>query len=142
MKRRGPKPRELQALAEEYFTACAGRPALDENGVPLTDKNGQPLLLDRQPPTPGGLAYALGFVSVEEMEGLTEPEEAVRTVRRALLLCRSWAEQRLFDKDARQGAEFSLKVLYHVGGAETAEAGGGGVIVLPAAEAAAAPEAQ
>ena len=121
--------RRLGELAEAYFTACAGEPALDGNGEPLADKNGRPILVGERPPTPAGLALALGFCSVEELTGYSGPREAERALRRALLRCRAYAEERLYDKDSRQGAEFTLKAYF--GAAAPEEAAGGGVVVLP-----------
>ncbi len=133
VKRGTPGPKKLRELAAAYFTACAGKPALDESGAPLLDKTGRALLLGARPPTPAGLAYALGFAAVEEMTALSEPEEAARAVARALLRCRVYAEERLFDKDSRQGAEFTLKAYF--GASAAAEEGGEcGVVILPAAE--------
>ena len=123
--------RRLGELAEAYFTACAGEPALDGNGEPLTDRNGRPVLVGERPPTPAGLALALGFCSVEELTGFNGTGEAERTVRRALLRCRVYAEERLYDKDSRQGAEFTLKAYF--GAAAPDDAPGGGVVVLPEA---------
>ena len=133
VRRAAPGNKRLRELAAAYFAACAGEPARDENGAPLLDKTGRPLLQGARPPTPAGLAYALGFASVEEMTAFEGPEAAARTVRRALLRCRVYAEERLFDKDSRQGAEFTLKT-YFGASAAAEESGECGVVILPAAE--------
>ena len=54
---------ELEARIEKYFKDCKGEVLRDENGSPVLDKYGMPIVVDSRPPTITGLALALGFAS-------------------------------------------------------------------------------
>ena len=83
---------EIEEKIEAYFRSCEGEILLDENGNAVTDKSGRPILTGQRPPTVTGLALALGFTS-----------------RQALLNYQAKPEERLFDRDGSNGAQFSLR---------------------------------
>ena len=111
--KRGAKPRyenkeELQRMIDKYFDDCAGKPLTDEDGAVMRDKNGEPVLTDKRPPTITGLALALGFASRQALLNYQAKAEFHDTVTRAKARVEQYAEERLFDKDGANGAKFSL----------------------------------
>lgn len=100
---------EIQGLIDDYFTACKGRPLLDDDGKPRLDKWGHPIMLDAHPPTVTGLALALGFASRQGLLNYQGKKDFVDTITRAKTLVERYTEERLFDRDGTRGAIFSLQ---------------------------------
>lgn len=99
---------EMQKRIDEYFTACEGYVLTREDGEPLYDKNGRPIITGEKPPTITGLALALGFTSRQALLNYQAKREFVDTVTRAKSRVEAYAEERLFDRDGVQGAKFNL----------------------------------
>lgn len=100
---------ELQAAIDQYFNACKGEVLLDDKGSVVTDKHGRPIIIDAEPPTVTGLAFALGFSSRQSLLNYQGRKAFLDTITRAKLRCEAYAEGRLYDRDGSRGAEFSLK---------------------------------
>lgn len=98
---------EMQEKIDAYFEECKGH-VLMVDGYAVTDKNGNPIILDEKPLTITGLALALGFNSRQSLLNYQEKEEFVDTIMRAKARVECYAEERLFDKDGANGAKFSL----------------------------------
>lgn len=59
---------QARKIIDDYLTGCEGVPALDpETGAQITTKYGPAWIKPPQPPTPAGLALALGFASRHAM---------------------------------------------------------------------------
>ena len=100
---------EMQAKIDEYFAACKGHPMTDDEGKPVLDKFGRPIVLDAHPPTITGLALALGFASRQGLLTYQGKKVYCDTITRAKAKCEQYAEERLFDRDGSNGAKFSLQ---------------------------------
>lgn len=100
---------ELQAAIDQYFKDCEGTPLLDDDGVAILDKRGNPIIVGAKPPTVTGLALALGFTSRQALLNYQAKKAFIDTITRAKSRCEEYAERRLFDRDGSRGAEFSLK---------------------------------
>ena len=99
---------EMQRRIDKYFADCEGKPLLDEDGRPATDKWGNVIILGAKPPTITGLALALGLNSRQALLNYQGRPEFNDAVTRAKSRCEEYAESRLFDKDGANGAKFSL----------------------------------
>ena len=100
---------ELQAAIDAYFTACKGKPLLDEDGTAVTDKYGEPVIIGAHPPTVTGLALALGFTGRQALLNYQARPKFMDTITRAKSRCEEYAESRLYDRDGARGAQFSLE---------------------------------
>lgn len=99
---------EMQTKNDAYFADCEGELMQDENG-PVLDKHGNEIYLHQRPPTVTGLALALGFASRKSLLEYQGKAEFVNTITRAKARCEQYAEERLFDRDGTNGAQFSLR---------------------------------
>lgn len=99
---------EMQKKIDEYFKDCEGKVLKDDDGTPLFNKYGQPIVVGEKPLTITGLALALGFTSRQALLNYQAKPEFVDTVTRAKSRVEAYAEARLFDKDGANGAKFSL----------------------------------
>lgn len=102
-------PEAMQEAIDAYFKECEGHPLLDDEGFPLTDRNGNPYIVDRKPLTVTGLTLALGFAtrqSLLDYEG-KGPFKAI--IQQAKLRIENYAEMRLYDKEGANGAKFNLQ---------------------------------
>lgn len=99
---------ELAVAIEQYFKDCDGKPLLDNDGCAITDKHGQPIIVNAHPPTVTGLALSLGFTSRQALLNYQAKKQFVDTITRAKSKCEEYAESRLYDKDGVNGAKFSL----------------------------------
>ena len=54
---------EIEEKIEEYFKECEGEILKDDEGKPIFNKYGSPVVIQQRPPTVTGLALALGFTS-------------------------------------------------------------------------------
>lgn len=109
---------EMQAKIDAYFADCEGELLRDANGDPVLDKYGNEIYLHQHPPTVTGLALALGFTSRQALLKYQGKPEFVDTITRAKARCEQYAEERLFDRDGTNGAQFSLRANFGWGTAE------------------------
>ena len=98
----------MQEKIDAYFKECEGKIMTDEEGKPLLNKYGQPIIYGAKPLTITGLALALGFVSRQSLLNYEAKDEFFDTIKRAKARVEEYAESRLFDKDGSNGAKFSL----------------------------------
>ena len=99
---------EMEGLIENYFEECKGKPWLDKEGTPISDK-GKVLWKEYpKPPTVTGLALALGFTSRQALLNYQGKKEFVDTITRAKMVIEEYAERRLYDREGVQGAKFNL----------------------------------
>lgn len=101
---------DIEEKIEEYFRECEGIPLLDDEGEQVVNKYGYPCYVKApKPPTVTGLALALGFTNRQSLLNYQEKKEFVDTITRAKSRVEEYAEQRLFDRDGSNGAQFSLR---------------------------------
>ena len=81
----------------------------DSNGEQIFNKFGSPVFVDVHPPTVTGLALALGFTSRQALLNYQAKPDFVDTITRAKARVEQYAEERLFDRDGSNGAQFSLR---------------------------------
>ena len=112
---------EMQEKIDAYFASCEPELLRDGDGTPMLNKNGQPVYVGGRPMTIQGLALALGFTSRQSLLNYKAKREFVDTVTRARLRVEQYAAERLFDRDAQRGAQFTLA--YGFGYARDAEDG-------------------
>lgn len=112
---------EMQEKIDAYFASCEPELLRDGDGTPMLNKNGEPVYVGGRPMTIQGLALALGFTSRQSLLNYKAKREFVDTVTRARLRVEQYAAERLFDRDAQRGAQFTLA--YGFGYAREAEDG-------------------
>ena len=112
---------EMQEKIDAYFASCEPELLRDGDGTPMLNKNGEPVYVGGRPMTIQGLALALGFTSRQSLLNYKAKREFVDTVTRARLRVEQFAAERLFDRDALRGAQFTLA--YGFGYARDAEDG-------------------
>lgn len=112
---------EMQEKIDAYFASCEPELLRDGEGTPMLNKNGEPVYVGGRPMTIQGLALALGFTSRQSLLNYKAKREFVDTVTRARLRVEQYAAERLFDRDAQRGAQFTLA--YGFGYARDAEDG-------------------
>jgi len=100
--------KEVEDKIAQYFEKCKGYPLTDE-GKQVYNKFGQPIFVDVHPPTVTGLALALGFTSRQALLNYQAKPQFVDTITRAKARVEQYAEERLFDRDGSNGAQFSLR---------------------------------
>ena len=101
---------EIQGKIDAYFTSCKGHHLVNpDTGEPYLDKYGLPVIVDAKPPTVSGLALALGFSCRRDLNAYQGKKEFCTTITRAKAQCEAYAEERLFDRDGTNGAQFSLR---------------------------------
>jgi hypothetical protein len=100
---------EIESKIEQYFEDCKGYPLTDNEGNQIFNKFGLPIFIDVHPPTVTGLALALGFTSRQALLNYQAKLEFVDTITRAKARVEQYAEERLFDRDGSNGAQFSLR---------------------------------
>lgn len=101
--------KKMQEAIDQYFENCEGTMLRDDKGKPVLSKFGEPVYVGCRPPTVTGLALALGFSGRQALLNYQAKEEFVDTVTRAKARVEQYAEERLFDRDGSQGAQFSLR---------------------------------
>ena len=99
---------EMQEKIDAYFASCERELLRDAAGNPVLNKNGEPVYVGGRPMTIQGLALALGFTSRQSLLNYKAKREFVDTVTRARLRVEQYAAERLFDRDAQRGAQFTL----------------------------------
>lgn len=100
---------EIEEKIDAYFKECDGEILKDDNGKTVLNKFGNPVVINRKPPTVTGLALALGFTSRLDLLRYQGKEEFCNTITRAKSMVEQYAEERLFDRDGSNGAQFSLR---------------------------------
>lgn len=81
----------------------------DDEGKPIFNKFGSPVVINQRPPTVTGLALALGFSTRLSLLNYQGKKEFMNTITRAKARVEAYAEERLFDRDGSSGAQFSLR---------------------------------
>ncbi len=99
-------------IIDEYFRDCEGEPLTDENGEQKFGRDGEPLRINRRPPTLTGLALALGFNSRSELTGFNGSGEEESLIKNARLRIENYNEEKLFEKDCARSAIFNLTNTY------------------------------
>ena len=103
-------PSEMEGLIDAYFKECEGEVLKDDDGKPILNKYGMPIILGQRPPTVTGLALALGFESRTSLLNYQNRSAGFnRVLSRAKMRIEMYTEERLFDKDGANGAKFSLQ---------------------------------
>lgn len=100
---------EIEGKIDAYFKECEGEILKDDNGKTVLNKFGNPVVINQKPPTVTGLALALGFTSRLDLLRYQGKEEFCNTITRAKSMVEQYAEERLFDRDGSNGAQFSLR---------------------------------
>lgn len=100
---------EMEGKIEQYFKACNGEILKDNKGNPILNKWGKPIVVGAKPPTVTGLAIALGFSTRLSLLNYQGKPEFMYTITRAKSRVEQYAEERLFDRDGSNGAQFSLR---------------------------------
>lgn len=99
---------EIEGLIEDYFNSCKGELLKDNEGEPILNKWGNPVIINQRPPTVTGLALALGFSTRQGLLNYQGKKEFLDTITRAKAMVEQYTEERLFDRDGVNGARFSL----------------------------------
>ena len=113
-KKRGGRPpkykskEEIEGLIEEYFKSCEGEMLKDGSEKPILNKYGEPVYINKKPPTVTGLALALGFTTRLSLLNYQGKAEFMNTITRANTYIEEYNERRLFDRDGVHGAKFNL----------------------------------
>lgn len=130
-------PRKYKSVAamdekiNAYFEDCKGHPYILDDGTPLMDKYGMPVIIDAHPPTFTGLALWLGFTGRQAMMDYEARPEFSDSIKRARARCEEYAERRLYDRDGTRGAQFSLTCNFGWKNTQAVEVSGGGVVLMP-----------
>lgn len=74
---------EIQGKIDAYFKECEGEILKDDNGKPILNKWGKPVVINSKPPTSAGLALALGFTSRQSLLNYQGKREFMDTITRA-----------------------------------------------------------
>jgi hypothetical protein len=99
---------EVEGLIAAYFKSCEGEILKNDDGTPILNKHGQPVIINQRPPTVTGLALALGFSTRQGLLNYQGKKEFLDTITRAKSKVEQYTEERLFDRDGVNGAKFSL----------------------------------
>ena len=100
---------EIEKKIDDYFKKCEGEILKNDEGEVVFNKFGNPVVTNRRPPTITGLALALGFTSRQALLNYQAKKEFVDTITRAKSRVEAYTEERLFDRDGSNGAQFSLR---------------------------------
>lgn len=101
--------KEIQNKIDKYFEDCEGTVLKDDDGNPVLNKYGGVVVVGSKPPTITGLALALGFASRQALLNYEGRDEFNDTITRAKARVEQYAEERLFDREGANGAQFSLR---------------------------------
>ena len=100
---------QIEGLVDKYFEDCKGTILTDEDGKMMFDKYGQPIILNKRPPTTTGLALALGFADRRTLYNYRCRKEFKEVLHRAMTRIEMYAEERLYDREGANGAKFALQ---------------------------------
>jgi len=98
---------ELEQAIDAYFEECKDKVIKDDDGNIITDKSGNPVLL-QNPPTVSGLALFLGFEDRQSIYDYKNRGKFSCTIKKAIMKIENYAEQHLYVGKAT-GAIFWLK---------------------------------
>lgn len=101
-------PEEIQVKIDQYFEDCKGTLLVDHNGDPLLNRWGDPVYLDRKPPTVTGLALALGFKTRRALMLYQAKKEFMDVILEAKSRIELYNEEQLYTRDGAKGAMFNL----------------------------------
>lgn len=101
-------PEEIQEKIDQYFEVCKGTLLRDHNGDPILTKWGDPIYLDRKPPTITGLALALGFKTRRALLLYQAKKEFMDVILEAKSRVELYNEEQLYTRDGAKGAMFNL----------------------------------
>ena len=102
-------PEQMQEKIDAYFEECEGTLLTDHNGDPMLTKWGDPIYLNRRPPTITGLALALGFKTRLSLQHYKAKKAFTDTVLVARSRVEKYWEERLDSRDGAHGAAFNLQ---------------------------------
>ena len=102
-------PEEMQEKIDQYFADCEGTLLVDHNGDPIIDRWGNPVYLNKRPPTITGLALALGFKTRTALQIYKAKKEFTDTVLVAKSRVEKYYEEQLTSRDGSRGAMFNLQ---------------------------------
>lgn len=98
----------MQKAIDKYFEEHGDRPLLDDEGIPVSDKNGNIIMLTN-PPTVSGLALHLGFLDRQSIYDYAKRNDGFScTVKKAIMKIEAYAEAHLY-MGKPTGAIFWLK---------------------------------
>jgi hypothetical protein len=98
----------MQKRIDSYFISCRGELVRDDNGSPIFDRRGRPVLRGRKPPTITGLALALGFATRKSLLDYQAKAEFMNIITEAKLRVEEYAEEQLYSTNGYIGARFTL----------------------------------
>lgn len=101
-------PKAMKKKIDEYFEKCKGTLAVDHYGDPVIDRMGNPIYLDKKPPTLTGLALALGFKTRSALMRYKAKKEFLDLVLEAKTRIELYNEEQLYSRDGSKGAIFNL----------------------------------
>ena len=117
-------PAEMKKNIDLYFEECKGTLLLDHNGDPILTKWGDPVYLDKRPPTLTGLALALGFKSRAGLMRYKAKKAFNDVLLEAKTRIEMYNEEQLYTRDGAKGAMFNLQRNFY-GWKEDKEENGG-----------------
>lgn len=123
-------PEEIQEKIDAYFIQCEGTLLRDHNGDPMVDRWGNPIYIDRKPPTITGLALALGFKTRKALQLYKAKKEFTDVILLAKSRIEQYNEEMLFSRDGSKGAQFSLRHNFQGWQDENAEDKGPAVSII------------
>ena len=100
---------EIEEKIDAYFKECEGEILKDDEGKIVYNKFGNPVIINQKPPTVTGLALALGFTTRLSLINYQGKKEFMNTITRAKTMIEAYTEERLFDREGSNGAQFSLR---------------------------------
>ena len=103
-------PAEMQAAIDQYFRSCEGRLLTDQQGIPILNRQGRPVIVDARPLTMSGLVQALGFATRKSLRDYRRKRGFRDIIDTARLRVECYNETRLYDRDGVRGAEFTLRL--------------------------------
>ena len=103
-------PEEMRVKIDEYFEECKGTLLKDHNGDPILTKWGDPVFLDRRPPTLTGLALALGFKKRQTLYQYRAKKAFMDLLVEAKTRIEMYNEEQLYTRDGARGAMFNLRM--------------------------------
>ncbi len=102
-------PEEIQEKIDAYFEDCKGTLLKNKNGDPVIDRWGNPVYIDRHPPTITGLALALGFKTRRALLLYQAKKAFTDVILEAKSKVELFNEEQLFTRDGAKGAMFNLQ---------------------------------
>ena len=100
---------EIEEKIDAYFKECEGEILKNDEGKIVYNKFGNPVIINQKPPTVTGLALALGFTTRLSLINYQGKKEFMNTITRAKTMIEAYTEERLFDREGSNGAQFSLR---------------------------------